>query len=814
MEIKKYVKPALKKRERLLLFILILIEIILLTSGFGMISNGSLSITILQIPVIIAAIMLGLPYGLLMGAVFGIGTMIIAEGYGTETLDHLFVNPILSVLPRLLIAVMAWLVYKLLKKFVDDHTVSSECIAGAGAAFAGTVTNTVLVTLFLGSLYPEMLGGNTGIPVYMHAFANIVGANTSLEICISMLAVAAGMYFLKKNELRGQEFVQCPMRKNFQKWLSVVMTGGFLVTMLTSYTLQTIQARNNAESYLAAVLEKTVQELEETRQFQPDDLQIDNRGMILFAENGQIVEAGNEKLIGRNLVDLGFASENPGEEAFTVVLAGSTYVCQAGHFQNMTVIGMILGDEIYAERNETAIILLLVNLIIFAAIFLLISKLLQDNVINRIYHVNQSLSMIQSGNLDELVEVRNNEEFSVLSDGINATVNALKETMEEVAAHMNQEMEFAREIQHSALPVAEHVIPKRKEYEIFGVMDAAREVGGDFYDYFLVGQDKLGFVIADVSGKGVPAALFMMTAKTLLKNFILNGKSPAEALELANTQLCENNEAGMFVTVWIGILDYSIGEIEFANAGHNAPLLKKREEPFVYMDHKTYKRSIMLGIREGVRYKNNRIPFERGDMIYLYTDGVTEANDSEGNFYGEERLKQCLDEYYALAPKEIVQTIRADIDKFAGDAEQFDDITMVIVKMNAEWKQIEVEAVYENTQQVAEFVEKNLPKECSKKSCYQISIAFDEVYSNIVKYSKAERFVLRLGVLDDMIYLEFIDDGIPYNPLESKEPDVQAPMEERPIGGLGLFVVKRTMDYAEYRYKDEKNIFVIGKKFL
>lgn len=134
--------------------------------------------------------------------------------------------------------------------------------------------------------------------------------------------------------------------------------------------------------------------------------------------------------------------------------------------------------------------------------------------------------------------------------------------------------------------------------------------------------------------------------------------------------------------------------------------------------------------------------------------------------------------------------------------------------MDAEWKKITVEAVYENTAKLAAFVEENLPKECSVKICHQIAIAFDEIYSNVVKYSKAKQFELRLGILKNMVYLEFIDDGIPYNPLESEEPDVQAPREKRPIGGLGLFMVKRTMDYTEYQYQNEKNRFTIGKKFL
>lgn len=804
----------MKKQTLMRFAILFLLEILLLVTGWGVISNGSLSITILHIPVILASILLGLVPGLILGGVFGVGTMLIAAGYGAETLDHLFVQPVLSVLPRLLIALTAWIVYRFLKKFIDDHTVSSECIAAAGAAFAGTVTNTILVTVLLSVLYPNMLGEQRGMSVYMRAFANIVGANTSLEIGISILVVAVTIYGLKKKELENLTFIQRPMRKNFQKWLIVVMTGGFLVTMFCSYTLQTIQARKNAEAYLKTILLRVEQELEEKKEQESMDLQIDTRGMILLAKNGQVQNAGREKLIGRRLEDLGFSPEDLGKKTFTIVLSGSTYFCKAIKVQDTTAIGMMLGDEIYAGRNETAIILLLVNLTIFIAIFLLVSKLLQENVVERIYHVNQSLSMIREGDLNELVEVRNNEEFSVLSDGINATVHALKETMEEVAAKINQEMEFAREIQRSALPITEHVQPRFHEYEIDGMMDAAREVGGDFYDYFLIGEQKLGVVIADVSGKGVPAALFMMTAKTLIKNFVLNGKTPAEALELANMQLCENNETGMFVTVWLGVIDYGTGELTFANAGHNPPLLKKAGAPFVYMDHKTYKRSIMLGMREGVRYKDNQISLGRGDVLYLYTDGVTEANNEKEELYGEERLLRCVQENYKQPPKQMIRTIREDIDRFAGEAEQFDDITMVVLKMCVEWKTITMEALYENTEKGANFVEEQLPEECTPKVFRQLAVAFDEIYSNIVKYSKATKVELRMGILNDMIYLTFSDDGIPYNPLESEEPKLDVPKEERKIGGLGLLVVKRTMDYADYQYKKKRNRFTIGKKLI
>lgn len=134
--------------------------------------------------------------------------------------------------------------------------------------------------------------------------------------------------------------------------------------------------------------------------------------------------------------------------------------------------------------------------------------------------------------------------------------------------------------------------------------------------------------------------------------------------------------------------------------------------------------------------------------------------------------------------------------------------------MNAEWKEITVDVAYGNTEKLALFVETNLPEKCSKKVCHQMAVAFDEIYSNVVKYGRAKKFALRIGILKDMVYMEFSDDGIPYNPLESVEPDVQAPKGERPIGGLGLYIVKRTMDFIEYKYENERNVFIIGKKFI
>lgn len=220
---------------------------------------------------------------------------------------------------------------------------------------------------------------------------------------------------------------------------------------------------------------------------------------------------------------------------------------------------------------------------LFIVVYFLIKKLIVDNMVK----INRSLAKITNGNLDTVVDVRTNEEFASLSDDINSTVLTLKRYIAEAAARIDKELEFAKAIQHSAIPMVFPPYSAHGEFDIYATMDTAKEVGGDFYDFYFVGESKLGFLIADVSGKGIPAAMFMMTAKTLIKGYAESGKSVDEVFTIANAKLCESNEAGMFVTAWMGILDITTGLLEFANAGHNPPLVRHVDGTFEYLKSKS-----------------------------------------------------------------------------------------------------------------------------------------------------------------------------------------------------------------------------------
>ena len=236
------------------------------------------------------------------------------------------------------------------------------------------------------------------------------------------------------------------------------------------------------------------------------------------------------------------------------------------------------------------------------------------------------------------------------------------------------ELNVATQIQADMLPRIFPAFPERKEFDIYATMNPAKEVGGDFYDFFLIDEDHLAVVIADVSGKGVPAALFMVIAKTLIKNHAQNRETPGSVFTQTNAQLCEGNDAGLFVTAWMGVLEISTGQFVYVNAGHNPPLLKHAGGGYEWLKSRP---GFVLAGMEGIRYRENSLQMEPGDCLYLYTDGVTEAINEKQELFGEIRLQTVLNETPDLPVDRLLQKVKQSIDTFAGEAEQFDDITML-----------------------------------------------------------------------------------------------------------------------------------------
>ena len=244
-------------------------------------------------------------------------------------------------------------------------------------------------------------------------------------------------------------------------------------------------------------------------------------------------------------------------------------------------------------------------------------------------------------------------------------------------ARIEYELSLANRIQADMLPNTFPAFPDRSEFDIYAAMDPAKEVGGDFYDFFLIDDSHLGIVVADVSGKGVPAALFMMAAKILIKNIAMTGKSPGEVLEAANEQICSNNREEMFVTVWLGILDLRTGNLVAANAGHEYPVLKKADGSF-HLLKDTH--GFVLGGLDGSRYKNYELQLAPDDVLFLYTDGLPEATNAADELYGTKRMLEALNRSPGADPRALLESIEEDVNAFVGGAQQFDDLTMLCVQ--------------------------------------------------------------------------------------------------------------------------------------
>ena len=322
-------------------------------------------------------------------------------------------------------------------------------------------------------------------------------------------------------------------------------------------------------------------------------------------------------------------------------------------------------------RDLSLYTFLFMEALVFALLFMMIYFLTKRLVVDNIQKINQSLDMITEGNLNVEVKVQDNAEFSSLSHDINTTVETLKGLIAEAAARIDKELEVAKVIQSSSLPKNFDLCDKMS---IYATMDTAKEVGGDFFDFYMLDDNRLAFLMADVSGKGITAAMFMMKAKTILKDYAEKSDTVAEILTKANEALCVDNEAEMFVTCWMGILDFENNKIHFANAGHNFPLLKKKNGEFEYYKEKV---GFVLGGMEGIRYKEFEFDFEVGDELFVYTDGVTEATDANTELFGDARLKDFVNTLDGVSSEDFCIKVKANVDEFVGEAPQFDDMTMM-----------------------------------------------------------------------------------------------------------------------------------------
>ena len=435
---------------------------------------------------------------------------------------------------------------------------------------------------------------------------------------------------------------------------------------------------------------------------------------------------------------------------------------------------------------------------------------------NRLIGVIQVLNKKNQGVFDEADE-------SLLA-GLSAHVTVALERARLIEAYVEKErmeeaLKLAHDIQMSMVPKIFPPFPDRSEFDIFATLVPAKEVGGDFYDFLFLDDDHLCFAVGDVSGKGVPAALFMAVTKTLFRATASNGGTPGEILARLNAELCRDNASCMFVTLFCGILNIRTGQIDYGNAGHNLPYHLHRDgvSPLEKLGGRS------LGLVEQSTYASGRLVLRPGEALLLYTDGVTEATDSSETLYSNQRLERFLGSHRDASPRQMVSDLISDVRRFTGIVPQSDDITALALHYFGTTKKIteSVEIEISNKLSELERLDQTLAELWRRQGLTpavvrDLNLALEEIVINVIShgYTDDREHIIRINLNVQLgeVRIEVEDDGQPFNPLEVPEADITKPLTERTIGGLGIHLARKVLDGLEYKRQGNKNLVILKKQ--
>jgi sigma-B regulation protein RsbU (phosphoserine phosphatase) len=428
-------------------------------------------------------------------------------------------------------------------------------------------------------------------------------------------------------------------------------------------------------------------------------------------------------------------------------------------------------------------------------------------------HMRQSLKKY----LNELESLNANLEQKVTDR--TAELAASEEKLAKANARMLGELNFAREIQMGMVPLLFPVFPDRPELALHAVLKPAREVGGDFYDFYFLDDNHLCMVIADVAGKGAPAALFMAVSKTLIKSRAANDFEPSSILTQVNGELSENNTTATFVTVFLAVLDVTTGLLRYCNAGHNPPLIKLESGHLKKLDSL---HGPILGVLPGLTYTQDEYLMAKGDTLLMFTDGINEAMNEQEEEYTDRRLEDLLTKSIAQSPEELSNEIIANVRDHRKSAEQSDDITLLAMKyrglrLGAEQNltiriRNDISEIASVEEQFHEFATRNGIHDTDRQT---VSLVLDDLLSNIISYAWPDggdhEILLDLTRYGSRLVLTVEDDGIPFNPFSADAPALELSLEERSIGGLGIHLVRESMDEHVYQRRANRNVVILAR---
>jgi sigma-B regulation protein RsbU (phosphoserine phosphatase) len=392
-----------------------------------------------------------------------------------------------------------------------------------------------------------------------------------------------------------------------------------------------------------------------------------------------------------------------------------------------------------------------------------------------------------------------------------------RKRLEEISARekksMETELDVAREIQMDMLIDKFPPFPEKTDLDIYARLIPARQVGGDFYDFFWIDEERFCFLVGDVSGKGVPAALMMAVTKTLLKSGINQESSPAKTLTFVNNEISRENEKNMFITVFVGILNTTTGYLTYSNAGHTPSYILGGNGGETVILKELH--GVVIGAVEGLKYKESVVRINRGDTVFVYTDGITEARDIDNKLFSDERLHNLLVTNKFTNSEELIDLVFKDVLNHEKGADSADDITALSIHYNEQREDTILDnlftSIYNKIDNIRPFLEEfesfAEKHKVDQEAVQQLNIVFDELLSNTIKYAYRDEdnheIEIKVRYYKDKLTITILDDGIPYNPFDQMEPDTSLSIEDRDIGGLGVHLVKFLVDDYSYEYKEQ-----------
>ena len=510
--------------------------------------------------------------------------------------------------------------------------------------------------------------------------ANVVKTCTvPLLLCnAGVLLVSCSVITLLAGDTVFQRVLGKHLSREIRKHLFISVVVAFIITSLFMYFTQTGLAENQTETLLKLTVDDISQSIAECKNETEIKGVARNRhvgetGFILIIDTSGNIISGPSWISDLESLREGTNVTTEEGRLFKGPINGEDYYGVYGVNDKYAAVAMMPCAESLRNRDIALYINTFLEILVFAALYMILFILIRRLMIDNLNKVNEGLKDITDGDLSRTVDVRSVKEFSALSDGINSTVDSLKEYIHEAESRIDAELKFAKDIQVATLPTVFPAFPGRNDFDIYALMDTAKEVGGDFYDFYFTENGRLNILIADVSGKGIPAAMFMMRSKTALRNLADHFDSVGDVFAGANNQLCTGNDAGMFVTAWQGGIDLGTGNVFFANAGHNPPVVSQNGE----VEFLRSRPGFVLAGMENITYRQQNLIFAPGDFILLYTDGITEAINENGELYGEDRLQRIVNAHRNDDMKSLCEAVKADVDDFVGEAEQFDDETLL-----------------------------------------------------------------------------------------------------------------------------------------